>query len=82
MNKNDNILTEEERKRKINESKMNHENKTYKKYLIRLRKDTDKEIIDYLESEIERLKAERIKRGGGRNVGITEVIKNALRDKI
>ena len=82
MNKNDNILTEEERRKRINESKMNHEAKTYKKYLIRLRKDTDKDLIEYIESEIERLNTERIKRGGGRNVGITEVIRDALKDKI
>ena len=36
------------------EVKQRWENKAYKKFLIRFREDTDKEIIDYIEANKER----------------------------
>lgn len=81
MENNTKKLTEEE-KRRINEVKNNFDNKAYKKYMVRLRYDSDKELIDFIEDEINALKEQRIKNGGGRNVGITEVVKNALYEKM
>lgn len=63
-------------------AKHEFDNKAYKKYMLRLRYDTDADLIDYIDEEITRLKAERKARGGGKNVGITEVIKDALYTKI
>lgn len=37
-----------------NEVKQRWESKAYKKYLVRFRDDTDKEIIDYIEANKER----------------------------
>ena len=36
------------------EVKQRWENKAYKKFLVRFREDTDKEIIDYIEANKER----------------------------
>lgn len=63
-------------------AKQKFDNKAYKKYMIRLRYDTDADLIEYLDEEINRLKAERIARGGGRNVGVSEVVKDALYTKL
>lgn len=63
-------------------AKQKFDNKAYKKYMIRLRYDTDADLIEYLDEEINRLKAERIARGGGRNVGVSEVVKSALYTKL
>lgn len=58
------------------------DSKAYKKYMLRLRYDTDTDLIEYIDEEINRLKAEREARGGGKRVGISEVIREALYTKI
>ena len=42
------------------EVKQRWENKAYKKFLVRFREDTDKEIIDYIEANKERFETTEI----------------------
>jgi len=63
-------------------AKHEFDDKAYKKYMLRLRWDTDRDLIDYIDEEIARLKFEREARGGGKNVGVSEVIKELIREKI
>lgn len=51
------------------ESKQRWENKAYAKYLVRLRHDTDEDLIDYLERNKERL-------------GTTNIFRDALEEYI
>lgn len=59
-------LTEEERKLRLKEATMEFEKNTYKKVMVRLRVDKDKELIDYLEEE------------KAKGIGTTEIIRDAL----
>lgn len=69
--------------KKNKEQKKNpFDSKAYKKYMVRLRLDKDRELIDFLDGKIKELKEQRIKNGGGYNVGISDVIKNILREQI
>lgn len=51
------------------EVKQRWENKTYAKYMIRFRQDTDRKLIDYLEKNKERL-------------GTTNIFREALEEYI
>lgn len=47
-------MTNKRKTKTSNEVKKRYEDKAYKKYLLRLRHDTDKELIKYIESEQEK----------------------------
>lgn len=60
------LLTAEEKKKRLQEATMKFEKNTYKKIMVRLRVDKDQELIDYLEEE------------KAKGIGTTEIIRDAL----
>lgn len=69
-------------KKDLKELKKQFDKENYKKYMIRLRYDEDAELIEWIDEEIKRIKTKENYNGKGKNLGASEVFKEALYRKM